>query len=239
MGNVALGKKYFFSKISYGGVFFDVNGNAIDSLYAKNEITAPNGAVSMRLSFLKSDIPFGGNLMINSGSSLLPYEPYLDGCTFIGWTSTQGGTTITIPTVNELMSMVDVTLYAVFATHYYVKFSDYPLQEVSTDGNADYNIRTNAADYYIDVLRNPDSGYGIVVAKAVLPTNNCNKVRVKYTAYNGVDRQICGTYVDAGSSSITFNCSGDTFELTMRVVNSDSGNWATMTISEVYFYYEK
>lgn len=124
------------------------------------------------------------------------------------------------------------------ATPYYVNFTDYPLQEVSTDGNSDYNIRTNAADYYIDVLRNPDSGYGIVVAKAVLPTNNCNKVRVKYTAYNGVDRQICGTYVDAVSSYITFYCSGNTFELTMRVVNDNSGYWATMTISEVYFYYE-
>lgn len=131
------------------------------------------------------------------------------------------------------------------ATPYYVTFTSYPMTDKSTDTNHTWEVSTSSSGYYLKAMKNPDSiAYGNAAGEVSLPTNNCNKVRVKYTttysenALNTTTINGTTVYSNVSNQYITFNCSGDTFTLRGNISEATAYWTATLLISEVYFYYE-
>lgn len=125
-------------------------------------------------------------------------------------------------------------------TPYYVQFLSYPLTKVtshSDDGTG--AVSTTSSGYTISVKKNPDTNsYGYIKGSVSLATQNCNKVRIKYTTGGGsyTEALINGVSV-YGTGSLEFACSGSTFILNMEEYESTAAYNATLTITEIYFYY--
>lgn len=142
---------------------------------------------------------------------------------------------------SSLILNKNATMYAMWiGTPYYVKFTDYPLQLVESTG--EWEMKTESTRYYISALKDSGSGsYGHVTALTTLPTQGCNKVRVKYTHYSGYEDQkasINDVLFSIGSGYLNFNCSGDTFTLKMSVSEPTAYFTADVSVTEIYFYNE-
>ena len=160
---------------------------------------------------------------------------------FTGWDLGAVGASITLD--------ANKTAYAqwkVLATSYTVNIPNYPMTDISSDSNHEYEVVVNNGYYYLWAKKNPDSNaWGNAAGRVSLPTQNCNKVRIKYYVefYEspGDKMTINGQLVGAQVYQDTYlylDCSGDTFTLTASLTNADDYNRMTLWIKEVYFYYE-
>ena len=127
-------------------------------------------------------------------------------------------------------------------TPYYVVFTDYPLTVTTLIGEV-RTAETLSTGYRLRTKRSSDENqFGQVVASVTLPTKGCNKVDVKYacTTVNGAsinDSTVTiGDFTEESSGTCTFDCSGDNFTLTMRIVDQTAHYTAELMISEIHFY---
>ena len=134
----------------------------------------------------------------------------------------------------------NITTVWVAATPYTVVFTDYPLVEVSSEACASKTCETTATHYRISALKGETVTFASIKASATLPTQKCNKVKVKYSASEYAGGSINGVEITAGATDqyMTFDCSGDEFELVLSVWDNTAYYAATLTISEVSFYHE-
>lgn len=69
--------------IGNGGCYYDESGKAINTVFPMGSstfiFTTPSNAYYVTLNIRKEVIPFGGDVMINEGSTALPWEPYTGG----------------------------------------------------------------------------------------------------------------------------------------------------------------
>lgn len=132
-----------------------------------------------------------------------------------------------------------ITTVWVANTPYTVNFTDYPITEVSSTACAHKSIDTTASYYRVSALKGDTTTFANLVASVTLPTQKCNKVRVKYTASEYAGGSINGTEVTSGATDeLVFDCSGDEFTLTLSVSDNTAYYTATLTVTEVSFYYE-
>ena len=125
------------------------------------------------------------------------------------------------------------------ATPYTVAFTDYPLTEVSSAACAHKSCETTDSYYRVSALKGDTTTFANLVASVTLPTEKCNKVKVKYTASEYAIGNINGTEVTAGATGqLVFDCTGDEFELVLSVSDNTAYYTATLTVTEVSFYYE-
>lgn len=129
---------------------------------------------------------------------------------------------------------------------YSVNFADYPISvgnncTVGLDAKDPVCNNNDGKGFYLSVT--DDGGlnnYGSMVCTVKLPTNKCNTVKVTYSATgilaDGVEIGSQTVTVDGSSHTVTFNCSGDAYELTMRVVCNDSNTPTTLSVSKIEFY---
>lgn len=142
-----------------------------------------------------------------------------------------------------------VTELWVSAKPWTVDFMNYPLTEEHWDGNGQKSCTTTETYYKVSVKKNPDVvAFGALTASVVLPTQGCNKVKIKYTASswassdgsaNGAG-EINDVEVHHGDTDeyIIFDCDGDEFTLKLEVVDATAYYATTITVTEVSFYYE-
>lgn len=126
------------------------------------------------------------------------------------------------------------------ATPYTVVFTDYPISEVSSIACEVKSCTTTAEHYQISALKSGTVTFANIVASVTLPTQKCNKVKVKYSASEYAMGDINGAEITAGASNeyLVFDCAGDEFTLELSVYDNTATYPATLTITEVSFYYE-
>lgn len=155
---------------------------------------------------------------------------------FTGWDLGAVEASVTLET-----SQTAYAQWKVLAIPYTVDMSSYPMT-MTASGNDDdtagvYNYSTS---YVIEVAKDENTtAYGYVSASVTYPTQNCNKVRVKYS-HTGSVPEINGVYGESASYTDHYaylNCTGDSFTLGVYLVAADTNKQQT-TIKEVYFYYE-
>lgn len=169
--------------------------------------------------------------------------PTKDGYAFRGWSYTDGGEVLN----SYYMGQSDITLYAIYTevVPYYVTLTDYSLTDISGAGE-DWIVTTNGdGHYYLGALKSTGSiAYARASGSVTLPTNNCNKVRIKYNAsyYESrtdlVDINGAGCTTNGTDEYLYLDCSGDDFKLTFSVANPSDYYWVKLTVKEIYFYYE-
>jgi uncharacterized repeat protein (TIGR02543 family) len=177
---------------------------------------------------------------LNPTSFVIPEK---DGYVFVGWSYTDGGEVL----VNCYMGQSNITLYAIYveATPYYVTLTDYSLTDISGAGEDWIVTITGDGYYYLGALNSTGSiKYARASGSVTLPTNNCNKVRIKYNASYYESRTDLVTINDVGCITngtdeyLYLDCSGDNFKLTFSVSDPSDYYWVKLTIKEIYFYYE-
>ena len=136
------------------------------------------------------------------------------------------------------------TLYALWkANPWTLALTSYPIKEVSRLDATNVSISTTSAQYYLQVR---DAGgsvaYGRIEAETpAIPTQGCNKVRVKYTTYHYTGSTSCaeinGVNLGHGDTDkyLYFNC-GDTFTLHLKAQDGNRGITSCLYVKEVYFY---
>ena len=153
---------------------------------------------------------------------------------------TKSGTEIT-----KVVRKSDGAVLWTKARPYYVDIPSNPLTDITNPTNHEYTVTIRNGYYYLCAKKNPNANhFGVAEGTVSLPTQGCNKVNVKYTYINAgevkINDQVIGggTYDTDVNGTITFDCSGDTFTLTPRVIEQTEYYTATLQITEIYFYYE-
>ena len=132
----------------------------------------------------------------------------------------------------------NTTFYAVWEqtyTPYYVAFANYPITVTASRGDVK-TAETLSSGYRLRTKKNADANeWGQVTASVSLPTQGCNKVAIKYVCSNITEAKINGSTVSA-NGTLTFDCSGNTFDLTLQVTDNTAYYTAELLINEIYFY---
>ena len=128
------------------------------------------------------------------------------------------------------------------STPYYVVFTDYPLTITESRGTV-ATAETLSSGYRLRTKKHPDQNqFGQVIASVSLPTQGCSKVDVKYNITNVNHATIndsavnIGDFTETASGTLTLDCSGDSFTLTLKVTDQTEYYTAELLITEIYFY---
>lgn len=151
---------------------------------------------------------------------------------------TKSGTEIT-----KVIRKSDGAVLWPLSTPYYVDIPSNPLTDTTNPTNHEYTVTIRDGYYYLCAKKNPDANHiGVAEGTVSLPTQGCNKVSINYTYVNASEVKINdqviggGTYNTNVNGTITFDCSGDTFTLILRVLESTEYYTAGLQITEIHFY---
>ena len=149
----------------------------------------------------------------------------------------------TSTTASELQAIL-LAQYPAY-TPYEVRFADYPVSLSNCAYRRENNINEqftneNGSSFYLQV-EDGDSGgsYGQLGGSVSLQTKGCNKVDITYETV-GTETFIGSTAINPNTSkngTLTFDCSGSTFNLYLQVTASNPGIKAYVRISKIRFYY--
>ena len=177
-----------------------------------------------------------------------------------GWKNSEE-TIVELPITSNNAGSV-INLYPIFLEYedYSVVLADYPItyELLSAEGQFnEYEVKYYTDGYYsMSVLANdvtPDDNSDLITAGlratvANLPTNSNNKMRVKYTTnssgYMWINEDTISSGneiklpISATNEYLTFDVTGDTVDLYIRVGSNSTTIRSVLTISEIYFYHE-
>lgn len=127
------------------------------------------------------------------------------------------------------------------AIPYTVVLTDYPLSEGESGNYSNKSVTTGDTGYTLKVKKAEGSvGHGYINASVILPTQKCNRVRVKYSTSVYAVGRINDEAVNAGVTDqyMVLNCTGDEFNLSLYLQDETAYYMSELTIKEVSFYYE-